>query len=302
MYNLNDLLKAVDEPREIIIELCRLYYTRLRTQSYNYDGIDIFAEEWDNLLLLDACRYDMFKRNHNLPGHLSSRQSRGSSTPEFLRGNVAGRDLTDVVYITANPQYQRNISEFEAEFHFVDNVWASQGWDDEFRTVRPEVVTDAAKDAAIRFPKKRLLVHYIQPHYPFIGELGRELMPGQNLNLWTEVSNQRINIGDPKLWEAFEENLTVALPAVRELMKALSGRTVVSSDHGQLMGERLYPIPVRHYGHPSKIYLPELVKVPWLVQEGTRREITKESSIHNEADVQTSHVRERLEDLGYTET
>jgi hypothetical protein len=300
MYDLSDIKRGLEDPRQIVLEMCRLYYQRLRTRSYNPNGVDIFAEEWDNLLLLDACRYDMFTEYNTLPGRLESRESRGSSTPEFLKGNVAGRDLTDVVYVTANPQYHRNRDLFDATFHYIDNVWSSSGWDDEFRTVRPEVVTEAARRAAERFPHKRLLVHYMQPHYPFIGETGRELVPGQNLNIWNEIAEQNISIDDSRLWDAFHENLEIALPAVRELMDSIDGRTVVSSDHGQLMRERLFPIPLRHYGHPLGIHMEELVKVPWLVDDGSRRTTTADPPVvEDDESVDTSTVTERLESLGY---
>lgn len=300
MYDLSDIKRAIEDPRQVVLEICRLYYQRLRTRSYNPSGIDIFAEDWDNLLLLDACRYDMFADHDVLPGRLESRESRGSSTPEFLKGNVAGRDLTDVVYVTANPQYHRNRELFDAQFHYIDNVWSSNGWDKEFRTVRPEVVTEAAIQASERFPHKRLLVHYMQPHYPFIGEIGRQLVPGQNLNLWNEVAEQNISISDSRLWDAFEENLELALPAVRELMESVDGKTVVSSDHGQLMGERLFPIPIRHYGHPLGVHMAELIEVPWLVNDGPRREITAEPPVDETSTaVDSDTVTERLESLGY---
>jgi len=300
MYNLSDIKQAIDDPRQIILEVSRLYYQRLRTQSYNPGGVDIFAEDWDNLVLLDACRYDMFEERNTLRGRLETRESRGSSTPEFLKGNVAGRELTDVVYITANPQLHRNRDIFDAQFHYIDNVWSSSGWDDEFRTVRPEVVTDAAKRAAERFLHKRLLVHYMQPHYPFIGEIGRQLVPGQNLNLWNEVAEQNISISDSRLWDAFKEYLDISLPSVGELMDSIDGRTVVSSDHGQLMGERLFPIPIRHYGHPLGVHMAELIKVPWLVNDGPRREITPDPPVERaDSSVDRDTVTERLESLGY---
>jgi hypothetical protein len=82
-------------------------------------------------------------------------------------------------------------------------------------------------------------------------------------------------------------------------MTVLTGQTVVSSDHGQLLGERLFPIPIQHYGHPSNIHLPELVTVPWLIHEGTRREVSKDPPVDKETDVSSGYVEDRLKDLGY---
>jgi hypothetical protein len=44
----------------------------------------------------------------------------------------------------------------------------NEDWDDETGTVRAETRTNAALEAAERFPHKRLVVHYMQPHYPFV--------------------------------------------------------------------------------------------------------------------------------------
>lgn len=43
------------------------------------------------------------------------------------------------------------------------------------------------------------------------------------------------------------------------------GTTVVTSDHGNHLGEFATPFPIRLYGHPEGIRTPELIRVPWLV-------------------------------------
>ncbi|WP_049892013.1 hypothetical protein [Haloquadratum walsbyi] len=96
---------------------------------------------------------------------LSSRVSRGSSTVEWLKANFDGRDLRDTVYITANPQLERNRSTWDINLHEIITVWLDEGWDDQIGTVRAETMTDAAIETAGQFPNKRLVVHYIQPHY-----------------------------------------------------------------------------------------------------------------------------------------
>lgn len=129
------------------------------------------AADWDNCMILDGCRYDDFADRVHLPGTLEQRQSLASSTPEFLRANLDGRDLRDTVYVTANPTL-RQIGEINTTFHAVVDVWNTD-WDSDLCTVPPAPVTDRAIDAAKRYPNKRLIVHYLQPHYPFIGPTGR---------------------------------------------------------------------------------------------------------------------------------
>jgi hypothetical protein len=60
-----------------------------RTQTF--DGINVLEEDWDNLVILDACRYDLFKQVNDISGDLQKRQSQASMTAEFLNRNFAGK-------------------------------------------------------------------------------------------------------------------------------------------------------------------------------------------------------------------
>jgi hypothetical protein len=299
MYTLSQLKQAIEAPVFAAEELNRYVYRR-GGQQYNERGVDIFAEDWDNMLILDACRYDMFEEQHQLPGRLESRISRGSATREFLEANFRDRTLEDVVYVTASPMLHRNADTLGVELHAIHNVWQEEGWDEESRTVRPETVTEHARRAAEEYPNKRLLVHYLQPHYPFLGPTGREHFAADALDLWVGLRKGELEVPDEILWKAFRENLDVVLPYVEELLGELEGKTVVTADHGQVIGERSSPIPVQEYGHPPGIYMDELVRVPWLVhQRGERRKITSERPREAHEDVDQTVVADRLEQLGY---
>jgi hypothetical protein len=67
-----------------------------------------------------------------------------------------------------------------------------------------------------------------------------------------------------------------------------------------MVGERSSPIPIKEWGHPHGIYTPELVNVPWLVNEtDDRRSISESPPITQESDVTQDVVQKRLESLGY---
>jgi len=302
------LSRALSTPVLFCRHANRLYHRRLGRRRCNAGGTDPFEADWDTLVVLDACRYDMFERRADLPGRLERRESPASTTVEFLRATVDGRDLRDTVYVTANPQLHQHREDIDAAFADVVDVWAGEGWDDESGTVLPETVTDAALSAAEANPHKRLVVHYMQPHYPFLG--AETAFEGGDFtdadadheNVWVQLLRGDIDRDREEIWALYADNLDRVLPHVERLLAALDGRTVVTADHGNMVGERSFPIPFREWGHPRGIYTPELVEVPWLVHEaGPRREIRASSAAHRDVSNDDGVVADRLRDLGYAE-
>ncbi|MFW5918253.1 MAG: hypothetical protein ACOCR0_02105 [Haloferacaceae archaeon] len=278
------------------------------------DPISFVDRDWDTLVVLDACRYDLFAANNPFPVEAECVHANGSHTKEFLANNFAGSH-PDTVYVTASPQ----VAAHAGEFAHVEHVWRD-GWDDERDTVLPETMTDRALSVAGEYPEKRLVVHYMQPHYPFVGSTASELatqgsfLGGVRDRTYPSVW-ERLDAGaaDPDLvWDAYAENLREAIPAVERLVGALDGKTVVTSDHGNLFGERVSALPVRLYGHPPGIHHPDLTAVPWVeLPFEDRRSITAEDTTAGAdgdsatagdgcvADGGTETTRERLEALGY---
>jgi hypothetical protein len=302
---------VVETPRLLARGLNRLVHRSGGARTENTDGVATFDEDWDTLVVLDACRYDMFESVSRLEGELSSRVSKGSATTEWLQANFDGRDLRDTVYVTANPQLEQNRDRWDIRLHETINVWLEDGWDDESGTVRAEMMTEAAVGAAERFPNKRLVVHYMQPHYPFVPsdtEFDKEHLrqidgdgdePSQG-NVWNQKFTGDLDVPKSELWSMYTDNLDYVLDHVSELLEHLSGKTVVTADHGNYVGERASPIPIREWGHPRGLYDDPVVRIPWLEYErGDRREIHK-GDTSTEADVNQQTVEERLQDLGYT--
>lgn len=270
--------------------------------EYNDEGIDIMSKDWDNLIILDACRYDSFAARSDLPGNLEKYQSRGACTGEWLQGNFAGKTYPDTVYVTANPQFAKRSAELEAGFHDVLNVWQEDGWDSFFNTVLPSTVLKYAKRANERYPSKRLLVHFLQPHAPF---LTRETTfdkdeRGQGEPLWDRAFRGELDISEEMVTDLYKENLDAVLPYADYLLHELPGRNVVTSDHGQVFGERSYPLPIKEWGHPWGVYTEELVDVPWLVyQNGSRKTVKADTPESNEDENDMDVVEDRLRQLGY---
>lgn len=303
VFSLSRLKRGLESPNLFLREGNRLYHRRLYTRPFNTSGVDIFAEDWDNLVILDACRYDMFHEEAEISRKLEARTSRGSNTVEFLTGNFRDRTLHDTVYVTGNPQLYRNRDDIRPDLHATVEVWHDDGWDEDRRTVLPETMVDRTLKTAAEYPDKRLVSHFVQPHYPFLVE--REvfddeqafLRPGEP-GCWHQVMIGNLDVSKADIWDAYRETLRKTLPQVRELVDSLDGKTVVTADHGNMVGERAQPIPVREWGHPRSIYTEQLTKVPWLVIDGVRREITTDEP-EAETHVSEQVVTDRLEDLGY---
>ena len=127
-------------------------------------------EHWDLAVVLDACRYDVFARVNRLPGRLEKRISPGSSTEEWVEVNCDG-DFQDVVYVSASPYVSRLYLEqlgLSVPFAHLEETW-KKGWDENLHTVPPQAVMEAYRRVKTAWPMKRFVLHFMQPHYPFIG-------------------------------------------------------------------------------------------------------------------------------------
>jgi len=66
------------------------------------------------------------------------------------------------------------------------------------------------------------------------------------------------------------------------LIRELDGKSVVSADHGELLGERLLPFTSRKYGHFEYLAAEQLRRVPWhVVDSDDRRRIVADAPIES---------------------
>jgi len=307
-YTFENFIAGLRNPRIFLGEIHRFgidlniaYHQNMHSER----GVHTMEEDWDNLVILDACRFDMFRDQNHISGNLQCRRSLGSESWEYLRANFSGKKFHDTVYITANPHATKLP---QGTFHAVVNL-LDDGWNQEQRTVLPETMVAATQRAVEQYPAKRLIVHFMQPHFPNIGNVGPRLEHGgiagpsadggesSNRHVWGALRHGRIS--KPRVWEAYRENLDIVLPHVEELLEALSGKSVVTADHGNLLGERTHPLPVQGYGHPRGLDVPELRTVPWLVVEGKDRRSTLAEPPVDNASPEDQVVEQRLEALGY---
>jgi hypothetical protein len=279
---------------------------RYTNSQYDNESIDVMSEDWDNLVLLDAARFDYFEDLNTIDGSLRKEVSHGKKSWEFIEKTFIGRDLHDTVYVTANP-FSTDIP--EGTFHYVNHLHAD-AWDERIGTVQPEDVVEAAIEAHKKYPNKRLIIHYMQPHRPYLGETGEMLRErldlqgyGQHdegIQIWGAVKQRDVTIEEIRT--AYTESLKIALESIEKLLGQLSGKSIVTSDHGEMLGERVFPFTTRVWGHMEGFDTPTLREVPWLVVDSTdRRKINRSDPIESEVSLNESEIAERLDALGYTD-
>lgn len=249
-------------------------------------GTRVLDEDWDYLVILDACRYDTFKEVNDIKGKLEKRISLGSGTKEWIVNNFK-EYYGDIVYVSGNPfisnyelKHTNRISGWVGTKHFfkVEDVW-NYGWDPGFGTTLPNKVTNAALKMRKKYPNKRMIIHYMQPHGPWAGEtklsakeVNKKIKGGGFDNFlpamhyfWDKVKFENFDI--EKIKQAYKDNLKLVLREVKRLIRGLDGKIVISADHGTSFGEGFI------YAHPLFIHTKELVEVPWLIIEKDKRRI-----------------------------
>ncbi len=218
---------------------------------------------WDYLVILDACRYDVFAEvvsELNLPGKLLKVDSGATNTSYWYRDQWSKED-TDAVLISANPWAFKGGASNMAHERFSKAIWADPegkdvkgyeaireriqplcGRSGGFGVFHPGVALECF--SAYKEEGKRYIIHLIPPHLPFIGEKGEELFSKLGLGLYNHGGIYRAirNYGRKGHWEelrdCYKESLVATLHSLYSYVELFSGRRlVISADHGELIGE-----------------------------------------------------------------
>jgi membrane-anchored protein YejM (alkaline phosphatase superfamily) len=204
--------------------------------------------------------------------------------------------------VGANTWFLKLRDEIDAEVHaFIDlqhGDYDVEWINEELNVVTPETVTKITKKIAEQYPNKRLIVHYLQPHHPFIGPTGRDIFDHQSQSLTDVVSKATDHASDKDLREAYQENVDIVIDEVKKLLPTLNGKTVVTADHGEMLGDRHDFIPTKDYGHHKGIFNNSTVGVPWhIVEHSSRKDIVSEPPEREPVDI--DRIDQQLRDLGY---
>jgi hypothetical protein len=333
-YTLENVRKAVRDPSKLRNEVERLRRgvgKELFHRRFGH-GTNPLREDWDNLIVLDACRYDVFEEVNPIRGEAEYIVSNGSHSKEFYEENVSGETRYDTVYVTANPYgavmcsgvFFRMETTFSGETEQDSRGRISETTTADGRTLNFNHVENIDPAELVRtslnvhesHPDKRLFVHFMQPHAPYIGERAASLRQslereeGLTFTAWTDLDGidrdraigslenaaKEGYISAGELRSVYVENLEIVLSHVEELVSELDGKTVVTADHGELLGEERAG---HRFGHPEGLFVKELRVVPWLtITSGERRDVIAERPVESD-DVTGSETNDQLELLGY---
>lgn len=265
---------------------------------------NVYSRPWDVLVVLDGCRFDSLRdiseeSEFDIFESRDAIRSVGAASSQWMK-----RTFTDkyrvatqkTAYVNGNPHSDFYLD--AEDFLRLDNVWKTD-WDDEIGTVRPGPITDQAIYVSRSISPDRLLVHYMQPHFPSIPhpDLGStmDLEPGSPWqgNIWDRLQEGAVDQED--VAKAYRDNLRHVLRDVKRLLKNIDAeRVVITSDHGNAFGEYGF------YGHRATTIDPVRV-VPWFKTSAEDLETTlpDRGSTDPEYSDQGRAVTERLNALGY---
>jgi len=263
-----------------------------RMNPFFKEGTNVFEKDWDLLIILDACRVDALEKVADEYAFLDqpgTMRSVASTSIEWMEETFTEDHkplIEDTVYVTAN---QHSSAVVDQPFEQFENLY-DYGWDSDLGTVSADVVTDKAIEIGRENDEyDRMIIHYMQPHFPSIPE---PLGHGNKFdNVWKGLMvGQR---DEDEVWESYIANLRYVLDHVAVLLENINAETVaLSADHGNGKGE--WGV----YEHPIGVPTRQVRTVPWYV---TTASDTQDYTV--DADRQTglssTSREERLKSLGY---
>lgn len=279
-------------------------------------------DDWDVLVVLDACRTDLMREvlaeYPELPDDVDTHWSNASCSIDWQLRNWKGRPehTRNAGYVTANPFAEHEMPDARSadlgdeEIGHLAPLYRTD-WQEikpGISTVPPEAVTDhtiSAWRARHDLGINRLVAHYMQPHEPYITRpewgdgdhelLGNLIDPEQEAgsSIWPLLEDGEVDRDE--FWEVYKDNLRWVLDdVVDRLLPNVDGRVVLTADHGNAMGEW------GEWHHPPGAIGPSVRKVPWVgIGCYDDKSVTPDVDLDSEESVETG-TAEQLEALGYT--
>lgn len=277
----------------------RKQYHRLKPE--NLDGRNVFDSEWDLLVIIDGCDIEWTREvvsEQSLfdEDDLDSIVSVGSGSDDWHENTFEQTPphvLEDTAFITGNPFVEAHKP---PSLGFLENV-KEWGWEESLGAVPAHNITDAAIDAGRTTNFERYVVHYMQPHAPFIERTDPDdrrsvelAYPAKDCREpWYQV--MRGDLSSDRLRQLYIDNLRYVLQEVDLLCRNFAAeRAVLSADHGNGVGDDGL------YGHPARVPIKKLRQVPWISLTASNEETVRPSIDRTPTGISRE---DQLSSLGY---
>jgi len=293
----------------LFINAAYTYLFKLASVFSRSQGREVFEEEWDVLVILDACRHDLMKEvveeeDYEFLKPVDSCYSAAGTSDEWMNKNFGEKHYEKAqktAMVTGNPYSDTNLD--EKDFEVLEEAW-EYSYDKEKEAVLPRPITNSAIRIQREENPDKMVIHYMQPHYPFLNHdnlsegfslegFGKEIRK----SVWDELLLD--NITREELWEAYKDNLKEVIEEVNILRKNMDAdKMVITADHGNAIGTPLSEEKFI-YGHVAGLNIEPLRKVPWI--ETTATDTGEKLSKNNKEENKDKEevVKEALADLGY---
>ena len=269
-------------------------------------GHNIFQDNWDVLIILDACRVDALEyvqSEYEFLDNITSVTSLGSHSAEFMLQTFSQKNkdiINQVGLISANPfskvifEYNLNASESSVDtslrtaerlkkfgswdtvskddFAFIDYAWEYMGLGNNNSLIKsseisasdvpeyitpPETVTNLAINKSLTTDCNRLILHYWQPHTPYLHSAIVESRGLSEIEKRPRMSIKEQKADFDAVYDLYLDELRWALDNISTLLKSIDAdKVVITADHGEAFGE------FGTYGHPIFSWVPQVKKVP----------------------------------------
>ncbi len=209
--------------------------------------------DWKYFLVLDAVRYDYFEMYNPFKGEVKKVYGIASHTDRFYKDLP---ELKDVTLISSTPYAKRE------KFLKTLDVW-NYGWSERLG-VHPDILFKETVKEIERNPNARIMVHILQPHFPFIGypSLAWGKTGSKEMKIFGPVT-QLGQVGDKYYIACYVANLALGFQFVARILPYLDGKIIVTTDHGTAFGEMIEG--KRQVGHNPVWKIPLIRHIPLLI-------------------------------------
>lgn len=253
----------------------------------------IHGTDWDYLLIADAARFDL---TSEIIDEAMTRDVETTAVwspaintlawlvrtwpDEYDLRYVSAHAVVNSQDILSNNSLRRRVKEMGGDatyspaqhFATIDDVW-DWGYDQSIETVPASAVNKRLRAVEDLDDDRRVIGHYVQPHFPWVrghdwaaeAEVAypppqrKSVDPSENTAQPTfSVANVQAKLGEDGVAAAYRDNLAYVLSWIDEVLDDLSGRVIITADHGCYL---------KDYSYPAESDDPTLHKVPWIEVE-----------------------------------